>query len=45
MSSNLRKIAPDGIRPEDIQEFVVKSGCFFFDFTIMVSSKVYSEKL
>ena len=28
MSSNLRKIAPDGIRPEDIQEFVVKSGWF-----------------
>ena len=29
MSSNLRKIAPDGIRPEDIQEIVVKSGYFF----------------
>ena len=29
MSSNLRKNAPDGIRPEDIQEIVVKSGYFF----------------
>ena len=28
MSSNLRKIAPDGIRPEDYAEFVVKAGLF-----------------